>query len=81
MSVQSAVVTFREVQSGPRRCIDVVVDGIVAGHIDGHEGTYRFFEGAANDVMWSFSDLNLERLKTRICATLADAPSDPSVIA
>lgn len=80
MSMPSVVVTFREVHSAPHRCIDVVVDGVVAGHIYGHEGTYRYFEGASNNVMWSFSDLNLERLKSRVRATLADAPADPSPV-
>jgi hypothetical protein len=76
MSVQAAMVAFRERDSAPYRRIDVVVDGVIAGHIYGHDGTYRYFEGASNDIIWSFSDLDLERLKTRICTTLADAPSD-----
>lgn len=70
MNVDSAVVTFREVANTPHRCIDVVVDGSVAGHIYGHDGTYRYFEGPSNEIIWSYSDLNLERLKHRVSTTL-----------
>jgi hypothetical protein len=70
MNLQTAVVTFRENANTPQRCIDVVVDGSLVGHIYGHDGTYRYFEGPSNEIIWSYSDLNLERLKHRISATL-----------
>lgn len=70
MNVQTALVTFREVANTPQRCIDVVVDGSLAGRIYGHDGTYRYFEGPSNEIIWSYSDLNLERLKHRVSTTL-----------
>jgi hypothetical protein len=48
----------------------VVIDGSVLGHIDNGNGAYRYFEGPQNDIIWSFSEGNLERLKTRIRATV-----------
>ncbi len=71
--LQSAVLTFREVDRANAWRVDVVLDGIVCGHIDHAGGTYRYFEdfeGAHNDVIWSFADLDLERLEARIRATV-----------
>jgi len=75
--LQIAIVMFHEVDHPDAWRIDVVVEGAVAGHIDRAGGTYRFFEGADNDVIWSFADLDLPRLESRIRATVMDqAPSD-----
>jgi hypothetical protein len=71
--LQNAVLTFREVNGPNAWRIDVVLDGVVCGHIDRAGGTYRYFqdfEGAHNDVIWSFADLDLERLEARIRATV-----------
>ena len=75
--LHTASITFREVDSPSAWRIDVVVDGIVCGHIDRAGGTYRYFEdfeGARNDVIWSFADLDLERLEARIRATVSAEP-------
>ena len=75
--LQVAIVMFHEVDHPDAWRIDVMVEGAVAGHIDRAGGTYRFFEGAHNDVIWSFADLDLPRLESRIRATVMDqAPSD-----
>ena len=71
--LQTSSVVFREVSSASAWRIDVVADGVVCGHIDRAGGTYRYFqdfEGAHNDVIWSFADLDLERLEARIRATV-----------
>jgi hypothetical protein len=71
--LQNAVLTFREVTSAKPWRVDVVLDGVLCGHIDHAGGTYRYFEdfeGAYNDVIWSFADLDLERLEARIRATV-----------
>ena len=71
--LQTAGVTFREVSTGAWR-IDVVVDGVLCGHIDCAGGIYRYFEdfeGAYNEVIWSFADLDLGRLEERIRLSLA----------
>jgi hypothetical protein len=77
MMLQAAIVGFREVDSPDAWRIEVVVGGVVWGHIYRGGGAYRYFEGPRNDVTWSFADLDLERLETRIRATvLAESPSD-----
>ena len=75
--LQTAAVTFREIDSPSAWRIDVVADGVVCGHIDRAGGTYRYFEdfeGAHNEVIWSFADLDLERLEARIRATVTTDP-------
>jgi hypothetical protein len=75
--LDAASVTFREVDSPRAWRIDVVVDGVVCGHIDRAGGTYRYFEdfeGAHNEVIWSFADLDLERLEARVRATVTTEP-------
>jgi hypothetical protein len=72
-----ASVTFHEVDSPSAWRVDVIVEGVVCGHIDRAGGTYRYFEdfeGAHNDVIWSFADLDLERLEARIRATVSAEP-------
>src|SRR5207248_10268114 len=67
--LHTASITFREVDSPSAWRIDVVVDGIVCGHIDRAGGTYRYFEdfdGSHNVGFWSFADLDLERLEVLI---------------
>jgi hypothetical protein len=81
----AASVTFRELDSPSAWRMDVVVDGVVCGHIDRAGGTYRYFEdfeGARNDVIWSFADLDLERLEARIRATVSAElrPDRPSAV-
>lgn len=66
----TAIVGFREVTTADAWRIEVVVDGVVSGHIYRGDGTYRYFEGPRNDVTWSFADLDLERLEARIRATV-----------
>jgi len=74
--LSAAIVGFREVDSPDAWRIEVVVDGVVWGHIDRGGGTYRYFDGPRNDVTWSFADLDLERLEARIRATvIAESPS------
>jgi hypothetical protein len=70
--LRAAIVGFREVNSPDTWRIEVVVGGVVWGHIDRGGGTYRYFEGPRNDVTWSFADLDLERLEARIRATLIE---------
>jgi hypothetical protein len=75
--LQTAIVTFHEVDHPDVWRIDVVVEGAVAGHIDRAGGSYRYFEGPHNDVIWSFADLDLPRLESRIRASVMEqAPSD-----
>ena len=70
MTSQTATVGFREANSPDVWRIEVVVDGVVSGHIYCADGTYRCFEGPLNDVTWSSADLDLERLEARIRATV-----------
>jgi len=75
--LDAAIVGFREVNSPDAWRMEVVIDGVVWGHIYRGGGTYRYFEGPRNDVTWSFADLDLERLEARIRATvIAESPSD-----
>ncbi|HEY3097345.1 MAG TPA: hypothetical protein VGL14_00450 [Methylomirabilota bacterium] len=83
--LHTASVTFREVDRPGAWRTDVVVDGVVCGHIDRAGGTYRYFEdfeGASNEVIWSFADLDLERLEARIRATVGteSRPDRPSAV-
>ncbi len=74
--LQAAIVRFREVDSPDTWRIEVVVGGVVWGHIYRGDGTYRYFEGPRNDVTWSFADLDLQHLEARIRATvIAESPS------
>ena len=66
----SAIVVFRQQPGGSGWRLDVVVEGSVSGHIDDGRGVYRYFEGAQNDIIWSFAERNLERLKARIRSTV-----------
>jgi hypothetical protein len=70
MNTDTAVVDFREARGGNIWAIEVIVDGIVSGHIYDGNGTYRYFEGPYNDITWSFAEFDLERLKARIRATV-----------
>ena len=73
--LQTASVTFREVDGPGAWRVDVVVDGVRCGHIDRAGGAYRYFEdfaGAYNDVTWSFADANLRRLEARIRLSLPE---------
>jgi len=70
MNTDSAVVEFREAGGGNVWEIEVIVDGLVSGHIYDGNGTYRYFEGPHNDITWSFAEPDLERLKTRIRTTV-----------
>jgi hypothetical protein len=75
--LQTASVTFREVDRPSAWRIDVIVEGVVCGHIDRAGGSYRYFEdfeGAHNEVIWSFADLDLERLEARIRAAVTTEP-------
>ena len=65
----SEIVAFRDVAGASWR-VDVVIEGRVSGHIDDGNGVYRYFEGPQNDITWSFAELDLERLKARIRATV-----------
>ena len=67
---QTAVIAFRELNNPDAWCVEVLVEGVVAGHIYRGEGAYRYFEGPLNDVTWSFADVDLERLQARIRATV-----------
>ncbi len=66
----SAIVAFRNATGGSTWRVDVLIDGSVRGHIDDGNGVYRYFEGPQNDIIWSFSERDLERLKARIRATV-----------
>lgn len=73
----SEIVAFRAVAGASRWRLDVVIEGSVSGHIDDGNGVYRYFEGPQNDITWSFAELDLERLKSRIRATVrAERQSD-----
>ena len=76
MTLQAAIVGFREVNSPDAWRIEIVVGGVVWGHIYRGGGTYRYFEGPRNDITWSFADPDLERLEARIRAmVVAGSPS------
>jgi len=62
--------------------VEVVVDGVVSGHVYRAGGAYRYFEGPRNDVTWSFADLDLARLEARIRANvIADmSPDQPAAV-
>ena len=66
----SAAVAFLNVAGARGWRVAVVIEGNVCGHIDDGNGVYRYFEGPQNDIIWSFSERTLERLKTRILATV-----------
>ena len=68
--LQTASVSFREIQRSEGWRVDVLVDTLVCGHIDHADDSYRYFEGPHNDVIWSFADVDLMRLEARIRATL-----------
>jgi hypothetical protein len=75
----TASVAFREVTGPNAWGVDVVVDGEVCGHIYRGGGGYRYFEGPRNDIIWSFADLDVERLKTRVRATvIAERRASPT---
>jgi hypothetical protein len=66
----SAIVAFRNVAGVSSWRLAVVIEGSVRGHIDDGKGVYRYFEGPQNDIIWSFSERNLERLKARVRTTV-----------
>jgi hypothetical protein len=69
--LQTASVAFREIDDEPSAWrVDVMVDGVVSGRIYRGGGTYLYFEGPDNDVIWSFADLDLRRLESRIRTTV-----------
>jgi hypothetical protein len=70
MREQTASVAFREVTGLNAWCVDVVVDGDVCGHIYRGGDGYRYFEGPRNDIIWSFADRDVDRLKARVEATV-----------
>jgi hypothetical protein len=72
-TTQTAMIGFREVTSPDAWCIEVLIDGVVSGHIDRSGGAYRYFEGPCNEIIWSFADLDLERLRARIRATVTSS--------
>ena len=67
----SATVAFRNVAGARGWRLAVVIEGNVCGHIDDGNGIYRYYEGPQNDIIWSFSERTLERLKARILVTVA----------
>jgi hypothetical protein len=69
--LQTASVSFREIERPDSWRIDVLVDGVVCGHIDRAGDSYRYFEGPQNDVIWSFADRDLPRLEARIRTLLS----------
>jgi hypothetical protein len=78
MNRDTAIVEFREPRGGAVWCIEVIVDGLVSGHVYDGNGTYRYFEGPHNDITWSFAETDLERLKARIRATVLAERLSPS---
>ena len=70
MRQRTTSVAFREVPGANAWCVDVVVDDEVCGHIYRGGEEYRYFEGPRNDIIWSFADRDVERLKTRVRATV-----------
>ena len=65
-----AIVAFRPQPEANAWRLDVLVDDRVSGHVDEGNGVYRYFEGPQNDIIWSFAERNLERLKARVRATV-----------
>src|SRR5256885_3127339 len=49
MTPQIAIVGFRELDNPDAWRVEVVVDGVVSGHIYRGGGAYRYFEGPRND--------------------------------
>ena len=82
MTPQLAIVGFREVDNPDAWRVEVVVDGVVSGHVYRAGGAYRYFEGPRNDVTWSFADLDLARLEARIRATVIAeiSPDQPAAV-
>ena len=76
-SAQIALVEFREVEVSGSWSLEVRVDGTLSGSVHRSEGLYRYFEGPYNDITWSFTDRDLERLKERIRLTSRRARSVP----
>jgi hypothetical protein len=75
----SASVVFREGAGARGWRLDVVVEDRVSGHIDDGNGVYRYFEGPQNDIIWSFAERDLGRLKARIRTTIvAEGRSRPA---
>jgi hypothetical protein len=73
----TSTVAFQQHSSRHVWRIDVIADGVLRGHIDRSDDTYRYFEGVCNDVIWSFADRDLARLQSHIRESLAgDRPSD-----
>jgi hypothetical protein len=69
--LQTASVIFREIGRPDGWRVDVLVDGVLYGHIDHAGDSYRYFEGPHNDVSWSFADPDLPRLEARIRTLLS----------
>jgi hypothetical protein len=76
----SSRVDFCEIENFGTWRIDVVVDGVVCGHIDRGDGVYRYFEGPLNDVTWSFAEPNLDRLEIYIQATIEASASEAGIL-
>jgi hypothetical protein len=76
--LQDARVTFREGDDPDAWRIDVVVDRALFGRIYRSGGTYLYFEGPHNDIIWSLADLDLQRLESRVRAALTAEPASVS---
>jgi hypothetical protein len=63
-------VAFREAGSPGPWHVEVLLDGALAGHIYRCGGVYCWFEGPHNDVTWSLSDVDRERLETQVRSAL-----------
>jgi len=71
VTVQIATaIAFHQSDSQHAWRMDVIVDGVLCGHIDRSGDDYRYFEGVCNEVIWSFADRDLARLQSRIRSTV-----------
>ena len=65
------VITYREQDLLGGWSIEVLVDGVLVGHIQKHgqDGSYVYFKGPSNQMNWSLQDAILQGLKDRIQGT------------
>lgn len=70
MEATQLSVEFRERGGALDWRIEVMVDGMISGHVDREGQIYRYFEGPFNEITWSFADRDLERLQARIRGTV-----------
>src|SRR5436309_13082449 len=80
MTPQIAIVGFRELDNPDAWRVEVVVDGVVSGHIYRGGAAYRYYEGPRNDVTWSSAGIDLARTEAPIGGTsvLEMAPDSPA---